>query len=578
MTDRSFGVSLGVKIFSIVISILLFIVGVAVIAYLKISDVKDEIVDLDKYIIPITNAVSLIDVHVLEQEVYMERLFRIAESKEKDQDHFDEQLNKFEEKGHRIDEEISKAIELILLAEKNAILQEDKRIFKKFEPQLVSIEKQHQEFHDHAINILNELQSGHLKQAHHLEAEIEAEETHFDEEINNIYHSLERYAERAGHKATAHQNSILRLNIILTLSAILLAFILAYIFTRGLIKPIDRLISAMRTAGKGDYSVRVEVNSRDEIRSLADSFEKMVEELALKEKIKTTFGKYVDPRIVENLIDQNSMQTGGEKKEMTVMFSQFDQFEQSLEKLDADTQINATNQYLSIMSKAIGDNFGVLDKYIDTIVMAFWGSPFTSESDHSILACKAALLQKSIKAQIGEILHQMNAPFDEQKLVLRCGISSGSLVVGNMGSEQSKSYTVLGDTVNIASRLKGAASQYQVPILISKDTLQLTLQAVVSREIDLIQVMGKEEPVTIFEPLYLSENFNPKLEKLKQFYEEGLRLYRERQWDKSDDSFSECLKLIPDDGPSLVIKERIRNFQNNPPKTDWDGVWQLKKK
>ncbi len=578
MSIRSLGASFGVKIFSIVISILLFIIAVALIAYLKISDVKDEIVDLDRFIIPVTNIVSLINVHVLEQEVHLERLIKILEAREKDPEHYNREFERFEERGHLVDEEIKKAIELTKLAVEEAILEEDREEFRKLEPKLHRIEKEHQEFHDHAINVLNELKAGNFEVAHHLEDEIEAEEAHLDEEINKIYHSLESYAERAGRIATEHQNSILQLNLVLTASAIVLAFIMAYIFTRNLIKPIEKLTSAMRIAGAGDYSVRVEVNSKDEIRSLAESFEKMVEELALKDKIKTTFGKYVDPRIVENLIDQSAMQTEGEKKEMTVLFSEFDHFEDALENLDAELQIKLTNQYLSLMSKAISDNFGVIDKYIDTVLMAFWGPPFTSETEHPLLACQAALYQKSIVNQLAELLRLNNVLFDEKKLVLRGGIASGTLVVGNMGSDQSKSYTVLGDRVNIASRLKGASSQYNVPILISKDTKDQVTDSLACREIDLIQVMGKDEPVAIFEPLYSYDHKDITLEGLKVSYEEGLQFYREQNWEQSDLRFSKCLQIVPNDGPSLVMLERIKQFRKTPPQPDWNGVWQLKKK
>ncbi|MBF0289118.1 MAG: HAMP domain-containing protein [SAR324 cluster bacterium] len=578
MNNQTTRFSLGLKIFAVVSSLLIFVITVATTSYLKISEVNQEVVDLSEYIIPITNIVSIIDVHVLEQELYLETLFKLSESENTDKQNFNKQLEKTEEKGRLVDEELEKALKIVVKAEQAAKLEKDRQAFLKIAPLLRKIEKEHQDFHDHILAIINEFQKGHLQKVHQLEEKLAKEETDFDEEIRNIYHQLEQFSKKASLNATSHQNSILLFNLIVTTIAVVLGILASFILTRSLLKPIKNLIGAMRAVGNGDYSVTVQVNTRDEIRSLADSFEQMVEELSLKEKIKEAFGKYVDPRVVENLIDQDQMQTSGEKRNMTVMFSQVDHFGSIVEKLEADEQIKATNQYLSLISKTISDCHGVLDKYIDTIVMAFWGTPFTTEEEHPVLACRAALKQKGIYKELADVLRTHQLEFDEASLTLHCGISSGQLVVGNIGAEQSKSYTVLGDTVNIASRLKGVAAQYQVPILISKETQDAAKDEIVAREIDLIQVVGKEEPVVVYEPLYETREQNEGLEKLKIIFEQGLTAYRQQLWDEALSHFSKYLSIIPNDGPSLVFIERITFFKNNPPGSDWKGVWTLTKK
>ncbi len=270
----------------------------------------------------------------------------------------------------------------------------------------------------------------------------------------------------------AQQQTLLRVNSIVTGLAVVVGLLYSFVLTLGLVRPMHKLMEDMRRVGGGDLDVAVEVTSNDEIGELAESFGGMVDELILTDKIKSTFGKCVDPRVVENLMDgDDSLETGGAKEEMTVVFTEFDFHSLQVDALAPVDLVRLINDCLTALSTPVTKHKGVIDKYIDSMVMSFWGPPFNAESAHATMACKAVLEQLRT---VDDLHKRLQSDFEEavdvSSLNIYVGVSTGPVVVGNMGSQQSMSYTVLGDTVNIASRLKGACKIYGVCCLIVEET------------------------------------------------------------------------------------------------------------
>jgi adenylate cyclase len=167
---------------------------------------------------------------------------------------------------------------------------------------------------------------------------------------------------------------------------------------------------------------------------------------------------------------------------------------------------------------------------------------------------------------------------DEVALDLRIGLATGSLVVGNMGSEQAKSYTVMDDTVNIASRLKGANKVYGTRIFISEESHRLAAVSMETREVDLIRVVGKDEPLRIYELMGGKEEIDPANTELRDAFQEGLAAYRRQDWDQALGHFGRCAENRADDGPTAVYLDRVRALRADPPPGDWDGVWDMTRK
>ena len=298
----------------------------------------------------------------------------------------------------------------------------------------------------------------------------------------------------------------------------------------------------------------------------------MVDELRTRERIKDTFGKFVDPRIVTRLIGSGADQA--ERRTLTIFFSDIKDFSVISEQLTAGTVVNLLNSYFGAVADVIHAHRGFIDKYIGDAVMAFWISPFSAGDDHASDACLAALAQQEaltlLRAQLPEITGMRRNP---PKLAIRMGIATGEAVVGTIGSDSARSYTVIGDTVNLASRLEAVNKVYGSSIILSEETFRLAQNMIEARELDVITVAGKTEPVRIFEAMGRVGELSPALNELRDTFANGLAAYRAKDWDEAQRCFESCLLNDEQDGPSRLFVDRVSQLRGNPPPADWDGVW-----
>jgi class 3 adenylate cyclase len=239
--------------------------------------------------------------------------------------------------------------------------------------------------------------------------------------------------------------------------------------------------------------------------------------------------------------------------------------------------VKIMNLYLSTMSEPIHEQLGIIDKYIGDGIMAYWGPPFVEASEQASFACRAAADMmgrvEKLRKELPELLGVRTIPADCD---IRIGIATGDALVGSIGSEYMMSYTVMGDTVNLASRLEGANKAYGSRCLISESTA--TAEGVEVREIDRLVVVGQTQEQTVFEIMGLAGELTPAQEQLRKSYAEGLAAYRAGRWDEARAAFARGLEAVPGDGPSMTFVERIDSFAQNPPGADWDGAWRLEQK
>jgi adenylate cyclase len=297
-----------------------------------------------------------------------------------------------------------------------------------------------------------------------------------------------------------------------------------------------------------------------------------VTEGAEKARITRTFGQYVSPQVVAELVaDPTRAQLGGEKRVMTVMFSDIRGFTTLSEKMDPVALVNFLNEYLSAMTDIIFAHGGVVDKYMGDAIMAFWGAPLLVP-DHAERAAKACLDSMAK-------LQEMQAEWRERglpELDIGIGLNTGHMTVGNMGSHVRFDYTVMGDSVNLGSRLEGINKEYGTHIIISEFTREQLSTNMVCRELDLVAVKGKKEPVRIFE--LMADGPTPELTARINRYMNGLRLYRAKRFDEAKVVFNEVLERYPDDGPSKIYIRRCDDLLIEPPPEVWDGVYVMKTK
>ncbi|MEN3038313.1 MAG: CHASE2 domain-containing protein [Candidatus Kryptonium sp.] len=294
-----------------------------------------------------------------------------------------------------------------------------------------------------------------------------------------------------------------------------------------------------------------------------------------KQQIRSMFEKYVDASVVEKLIENpDLMALGGEERELTIMFSDIQGFTSMSEKLTPHELVTLLNELLDELSLIIFKNKGTIDKYIGDAIMAFWGAPVPDEN-HAYNACITALEMQEKLRELRERWKKLKRP----EIKMRIGINTGRVIIGNMGSKVKFNYTVVGDDVNLASRLEGANKEYGTSIMIGEATYNKVKDKFIVRELDLLVVKGKTEPVRVYELIGLANDTLP--ENLKRFieiYHTGLELYRAMEWDKAIEKFTQALEVNPNDYASKLYIQRCLYFKETPPPPNWAGVFVLQTK
>jgi class 3 adenylate cyclase len=377
-----------------------------------------------------------------------------------------------------------------------------------------------------------------------------------------------------------NQHQVILISVVLTALAALLGLVFATLVSTGMIRPVRRLLEGTRAVEAGKLDETIVVTSTNEIGQLTAAFNRMVEQLRLKERIRQTFGKYIDPRIVESLIDRPALAAAeGQRRVMTVLFCDMKGFTGVSEGMTPQGLVKVMNRYLSTMSEPIRNRRGIIDKYIGDAIMAYWGPPFVEEGDAAPLACLAALDMAGrievLRAEIAELLGVRTVPI---ALDLRVGIATGEALVGSIGSEFMKSYTVMGDTVNLASRLEGANKIYGTRLLATEATVTVSAADIEAREIDRVVVLGQSQPQAIFEVMGRKGELTGAQDIVRTRFAEALAAYRARNWDEARRAFLVAQEAAPNDGPSMTFLKRLHSLQAHPPGDGWDGAWRLDEK
>ncbi|HEX9052573.1 MAG TPA: adenylate/guanylate cyclase domain-containing protein [Anaeromyxobacter sp.] len=294
-----------------------------------------------------------------------------------------------------------------------------------------------------------------------------------------------------------------------------------------------------------------------------------------KRRARETFGRFLAPAIVDEVLaKEGSIRLGGEKRVLTVLFCDVRGFTTISEKLDPHVLLELLNEYLTPMTDIIvSGHQGTLDKYIGDAIMAFWGAP-REQPDHAARACRAALAMIDRLAELRARWRAQGLP----DVDVGVGVNTGPMSVGFVGSQDRfYNYTVLGDAVNLASRLEGANKEYGTRVILGPATYEMARDAVVARALDLVRVKGKREPVQIHELLALRPA-PPGLAAFVERFAWGLSAYRAQRWDEAIARFREADQLRGGDPPSRTYVERCEAMRREPPGPEWDGVFEMKTK
>lgn len=356
-----------------------------------------------------------------------------------------------------------------------------------------------------------------------------------------------------------------RLLAIIVAAGLLLSILGVYLIARSITRPVDVLAAGAERIEQGDYTTPVVVRQRDELGGLAGSFNSMMKGLEERRRVRSLLGKVVSPAIAEELLSRK-IELGGEERQVTVLFSDVRGFTTLCEGAAPGTILNLLNRYLTRMTAVIENHGGVVDKYIGDAIMALFGAPLQME-DEAGSAVLTAMDMCTAAAQLNAELEAEGSP----PLRLGVGVNTGQVVAGNMGSETRLNYTVIGDAVNIASRVEGLTKRYGVEIIVTEATREQCTD-IVFRELDRVRVKGKVEPVTLYEPVGRESEVDADRLARLELHRQAIAAYLSADFDQAARVFTEMHKRAPEPICEVYL-ERIERFRREPPGADWDGVF-----
>lgn len=290
--------------------------------------------------------------------------------------------------------------------------------------------------------------------------------------------------------------------------------------------------------------------------------------------IRGAFSQYLSPAVIDMIVkDPDKLKLGGERREMTAFFSDIQGFSTVSESLTPEELVQLLNEYLTSMCEVISSYNGTVDKFEGDAIIAFWGAPLDNP-DHARDGCMAALDMQERNIELRKKLREENRPM----LYTRMGINSGPIVVGNMGSATKTDYTMMGDNVNLAARLEGANKFYKTYTMIAENTYKLAEDSIDVRYLDVVRVVGKNEPVKIYQLLAKKNQLAGSMQEVLEHYEKGMNCYKNLNFKDAIMNFENALKLEPEDGPCLTYVNRCKMYLEQPPPKDWDGVFNFTEK
>jgi len=544
----------------------------------KVGHLLDEL--SNKYILAYGH-LARANIRSLERSLALRRMVIMKMQNPPDEAGYAERLHIYQQTQHQVEQEAEEARKLIASIIDDVSTPSDNVALTRIDTNIDNaVNELDRHLSEENAQLLSQLESKDFAEARHTLARADQARDEFSQKLDQIRADMLSQVGMSASVVLRNQNHAILITIVVTALAAALGLVFAILVSGGITRPVRLLLEGTREVEAGHLERSIEVITHDEIGQLSAAFNRMVEQLRHKERIRETFGRYIDPRVVEGLINQPKLAAAeGQRRVMTVMFCDMKGFTTLSEGMTPQGLVKVMNRYLSTMSEPIRRHGGVIDKYIGDAIMAYWGPPFVEETDESQFACLAAIeMIKRIAPLRKEVTELLGVRVIPTECDVRIGLATGEALVGSIGSDVMMNYTVMGDTVNLAARLEAANKLYGSRSLIAEATVAKTDEAIQFREIDRLMVAGQTNPQAVFELLGRKDELTPKQDLLRTRYADALAAYRAQRWDQARAAFHAVLETVPTDGPSLALLSRIDHLQGHPPGADWDGSWRLENK
>jgi class 3 adenylate cyclase len=570
------------KIVGIATGMIILAVITSVMSMVLASRVGHLLDELTNRYIPAYGDLARVDIRSLERALTLRRMIIAKMQTPPDEASAAAQLKAFEEKGPEVQRQAEAARKLITAIIADPSTPSDDVALTRIDDRIdAAVNDLRHRLDEEIGQLLRQLEGQNFTEVLNGLARVDLLYDEFNQKMDLIRVDMLGQVHASASTVIRNQQRAIWISAIVTAIAATLGFMFAMLVGSGITRPVYRLLEGTREVEAGRFDKSIPVTTRDEIGQLSIAFNRMIERLRNNEQIREIFGKYIDPRIAQDLLDQPAVvATQGQRRVMTVMFCDMKGYTTLSESVTPQGLVKVMNRYLSMMSEPIRGHRGIIDKYIGDAIMAYWGAPFVEEADQAHFACLAAI---EMVERVGALRQELPELLGVRTIPMRCdiriGIATGEALVGSIGSEYMMSYTVMGDTVNLASRLEAANKVYGSRCLVSGATVAAAKDAAIEvREIDRVVVLGQSQPQVIFEIMGRRGELASNAMLLRTRYEEGLAAYRAGRWDEARAAFNGGLAAVPGDEPSMTFLKRIDDLKKNGLPANWSGSWHLDRK
>src|SRR3954451_2782781 len=494
-------VSIRRKIMGIAVALIFLMAVTATLSMVTVMQVSDSLEELTQSYVPAYGHLARANIRSVERALALRRIIIEKIRSPSGHGQFVALRSAFDAKGAEFEREVEAAQAMIHAVIGKRGTSDDATALVRLDSRLDgTINDSRRHLNDEIERLLRLLDAGDAKTIDDGFERVDALRDELNQKLDAIRSDMLALLRTEAELTKRKQHQVLLIAAVLTALATILGLVFSILVSAGVTRPVRRLLEGAQAVEAGRLDEMVAVTSQDEIGHLTTAFNRMIEQLRLKERIRETFGKYIDPRVVEGLIDRPALAAEGQRRVMTVLFCDVKGFTSTSLGMTPQGLVKVMNRYFSTMSAPIRHYQGIIDKYIGDAIMAYWGPPFADDAEQARLGSLAALdmlaLVPQLRAELPELLGVRTLPntFD-----IRIGIATGEVLVGSIGSELMMSYTVMGDTVNLASRLEGANKVYGGRILVSESTVESAGAAIGAHEIDRGVRVGQTQAQAVFE-------------------------------------------------------------------------------
>ncbi|HBU99552.1 adenylate/guanylate cyclase domain-containing protein [Thalassospira lucentensis] len=532
--------------------------------------INGDLEAVSRYVTPVKDAISDVRARQLEQISLIDRYMRVVEN---DGPHAP-LLNGLEieinAKQTQIEQAFRKAFTFAALGRAQASGHFDNGVLLDLDVRMREFADVSAQFSLGVERLLSRVRDDDLMDAQRQENLVRGLHRNIVLDLRNEILLLEKYAADTVENVSSREDFLIQAEFIMMLAAVVIGVSLAYYMAHAVVIAVRQVTNALNAVQSGKLDTSLDFKGKGDFARLADAFNRMTRELRVRFRMRERFGKYVDPKIVNNLINQETALETSEKRVMTVSVVNLTGFDWLAEHTAPEKLVDFLNDYLTAMTEPISGHSGIIDNFVGDRVIGFWGPPFCGEGAHAGHACQAALEQvarfNALKTKYADLI-------GDHGLDIRVGIATGEVVVGSIGTDKSRAYTVVGDCVNYANRLEKANRVYGTRILASHETANMATGDIEMRDLDHVVLLGTEKVVYLYEVLAAGGQLSDERQEWRKKYEAAMAHYRDGRFDEARPLYESVIEFDDSDFAAQLMMNRMERLERREQDREWNGTW-----